>query len=91
MTAAQASPARTLKPGEIAPGVRVNIPTNQALWTPEEKRWVDRMNGEALGRISRTNQVGSCQRAQAPAPYDSNGKVADGWHDTMLGPQRNAC
>jgi hypothetical protein len=72
---AQASP---LKPGEIAPNVRENIPQNAMDQTPEERAWVQRSNENMInGMVLSANR--------------SNCELRGEYYDTQLGPRKKAC
>ena len=76
-------PAQTLKPGEIAPGVRENIPQDASLMTPEEKAWVQKSNGQMLGIMTGQTQQTHCE--------NGGGLNGTRYNDTLLGPQQKQC
>lgn len=76
-------PAQTLKPGEIAPGVRENIPQDASLMTPEEKAWVQNSNGQMLGMMMGHTQQTHCE--------NGGGLNGTRYYGTLLGAQRKQC
>jgi hypothetical protein len=76
-------PIQTLKAGEIALGVRENIPQNSLDMTPEEKAWVQRSNGQWIGKL----QTGTLQT------HCENGGGLNGSRNypDLLGPQQKQC
>jgi hypothetical protein len=93
--ATTAAPARTqtLKPGESAPGVAMQIPMYGPL-TAAQRRVVEASNAQALGHLGRIAQSSACEQARAASPYYSYGtpgNTTTGWTNTMTGPRQNAC
>jgi hypothetical protein len=76
-------PTQTLKPGEIAPGVRENIPQNVNDMTPEEKAWVQKSNGQWIGIIGRRGQETHCE--------NGGGFNGSRYYSTLLGPKQKQC
>jgi hypothetical protein len=73
-----AQPAQLLRPGEIAPGVRENIPQDASLMTPEEKAYVQKSNENAINGLAHSGDRLNCE-------------LRGEYVNTPLGPQKKAC
>jgi hypothetical protein len=82
----------TLKPGEIAPNVRENLPMNAAYMTREEVEYVRKSNMTVIGMMQRSGQRSSCELNQSSYAYNTaTGALIPGWYDTPNGPMRKGC
>ena len=83
--AARQGGRRGLRPGEIPVWISPHIP----LYGPHtpSQRWLNDMaTGRAIG-AARAN----CYARRESQPYDRYGRLQNGWHDSMIGPQLNSC
>jgi hypothetical protein len=83
--AARQGGRRGLRPGEIPVWISPNIPMYGPV-APGQQYMRDALTGRTIG-AARAN----CYARRESQPYDRFGRLQNGWHDSMIGPQLNSC